>query len=147
MTDERILIAEDEAITGLHLTRVLEDYGFSVIGVVRSGEEAVRRASQDSPDLVLMDVVLKGTLGGVAAASEIHRRYGIPTVFITAFTPNELLQHGDIAETFDYVSKPIDFEELRRKLRTMLDRSTGAGAGRGSTSESNSPSRDNQQQE
>ena len=122
MNTERVLVAEDEAITGLYLSRVLTESGFDVIDIVSTAEEVVLRAVRDRPDLILMDILLKGTMSGTDAAMEIHSRYGIPILYVSAFTSEGLLQRNEVDGAFDYIPKPIDVETLLKKLRRLLDR-------------------------
>ena len=81
----RILIVEDESITSYHLQTSLVRLGYDARWVVTSGEDAVAKAEQIRPDLVLMDIMLNGPIDGIEAAERIRSRFRIPTVFLTAY--------------------------------------------------------------
>ncbi len=112
-----ILIVEDEAIVAEDIRITLESFGYSVCGVVSSGEEAIIHAEADRPDLVLMDIMLKGEIDGVEAAGRIRTRLQIPVVYLTAYTDDKTLERAKITEPFGYIIKP--FEE--RELHTIIE--------------------------
>ena len=82
----RILIVEDERIVARDLSDSLEGLGYEVAGIVSSGEEAIEMTGEQLPDLVLMDIILRGNLDGISASREIRERYDIPVVYLTAHT-------------------------------------------------------------
>ena len=117
MSDDRILIVEDERIIALDLKRRLERFGYSVVGLASEANEAIAMAGREMPDLVLMDIMLSGDADGVSAATEIRRLYRIPVVFLTAYADEATIQRAKIAEPLGYVLKP--FKE--RELHTTID--------------------------
>ncbi|MBU4287766.1 MAG: response regulator, partial [Proteobacteria bacterium] len=80
MSDTRILVVEDEGIIAKDIKNILSFLGYSVIGIASSGEEAIEKAMEMHPDLVLMDIVLEGDMDGVKAAEHIRDRFDIPVV-------------------------------------------------------------------
>ncbi|MBW6510864.1 MAG: response regulator [Desulfuromonadaceae bacterium] len=111
MSKGRILVVEDERIVAMDICETLENYGFSVTGCVTSGEEAIRVATREKPDLVLMDIRLGGKIDGLEAAREIQRQKWTPIVFLTAFGEQELVDQAIGIDAFGYILKP--FEEKR----------------------------------
>ena len=76
MGNERIMIVEDESIVAMGIKHKLEDLGYKVVGIVATGEKAVETALETKPDIILMDIVLKGDMDGIEAAQQIHRYPG-----------------------------------------------------------------------
>ena len=103
----RILIVEDEPVVATDLQISLEGLGFQVAGIVDAGPEAVQAAERSLPDVVLMDVGLKGSMDGIAAAGEIRERWNIPVVFLTANTNEETLARASTTGAYGYLLKPF----------------------------------------
>lgn len=113
----RILVVEDGLIMARDIERRLMTMGYQVGGVATTGEDAVKKAIDCSPDLILMDVHLKGEIDGIQAAAQIRARADIPIVYVTAYSDEATLRRARMTEPFGYVLKP--FEE--RELRTMIE--------------------------
>jgi PAS domain S-box-containing protein len=123
-TPIRILIVEDEFVVAADLKIRLENLGYTVTGQVVSGEQALERITQqDRPDLVLMDIYLKGEKDGIQTAEEIKDQFEIPVVFVSAFADQELLGRAKVAEPFGYVIKPFAMNELRVAVEMALCKS------------------------
>jgi CheY-like chemotaxis protein len=120
MSRTRILVAEDETIVALDIKSCLEDLGYEVLGVTDRADEALKLAAAARPDLVLMDIRLKGEMDGIAAAEQIRRRWGIPIVFLTAFSEENTLQRAKAAEPLGYIIKPFDDRELQAVIAKAL---------------------------
>jgi len=118
----KILIVEDEGIEALDTQQRLTRLGYSVPDIAFTGEEAVRLAESISPDLVLMDIMLRGQMGGIEAAQEIRTRFGIPVVYVTAYSDEDTLARAKIAEPHGYIVKPYDERELRVAIEVALYR-------------------------
>jgi len=86
MNYTNVLIVEDEAVIAADVRLMVEDMGFTALGIASSGEEGLRKAEALRPDLVLMDIKIKGDMDGVIAAGEIFRRFRIPVVYMTAYS-------------------------------------------------------------
>ena len=123
MAHAGILIVEDELITAADLEDTLVRLGYHVAGTASSGKEAIRRAEQARPDLILMDIRLKGPMDGTQAADEIHRRLGIPVVYLTAHADKETLSRAKLAEPLGYVVKPFQERELQAAIEIALHKS------------------------
>jgi len=120
MEKPRILVVEDEFIVAFELRTALEEMGYSVCGVVSSGEEAIEVAERERPDCVLMDVSVKGPVDGVEAALRIRSRLGIPTAFLTGYPVEEVMSRARDAEPYGCFVKPLDYEELESFLQTFF---------------------------
>ncbi|MEN8264798.1 MAG: response regulator [Nitrospirota bacterium] len=110
---KRIMIVEDEAITAMRIQNSLEDMGHIVTSTEFSGKDAIKKAEENRPDLVLMDIVLHGEMDGIEAAGEIRSKYDIPVIYLTAYQDTEILERLKQTEPFGYIAKPFDEEELR----------------------------------
>jgi CheY-like chemotaxis protein len=120
-TPLRILMAEDERIIGADLRRCLRRMGHTVVGIVASGEEAIAHAHRCQPDLVLMDIRLRGPLDGVEAAEHIRTQLDIPVVFMTAYTTVQTLQRVWRTRPAGYLSKPFDESQLCQALQQAVE--------------------------
>ncbi len=116
----RILVVEDEIIVAENLRLRLNDMGYAVPAVVISGEAAILKAKETEPDLVLMDIQLKGEMDGIEAAEQIHTRYKIPIVYLTAYADQETLDRAKVSEPFGYMIKPFEATELYTTIEMAL---------------------------
>ena len=91
-----------------------------VPAIVSSGEEAIKEAEKFTPDLVLMDVVLKGEIDGIEAADQIHARFNVPIVYATAYADEGLMERAKITEPFGYITKPFEVVELHTAIEMAL---------------------------
>lgn len=107
-----ILIVEDEAITALDIKRKLEYWGYNVLEIAHKGSEAIKLALKLKPDLVLMDIILKGELDGIETASEIKKKCDIPVIYLTAHSEEKIMERAKYTEPYGYLIKPIDDKEL-----------------------------------
>jgi len=114
------MIVEDEIVIAMELQKKLKNLGYTVIGVVSSGEEAVESAAAAKPDLVLMDIKLAGEMDGIEAARRIHEQFDIPIVYLTAHTDEKTLQRAKLAQPFGYLVKPFSEVELRTTIEVSL---------------------------
>jgi PAS domain S-box-containing protein len=120
MLPTQILVVEDENIVATSIRMELASMGYDVPAIASSGEEAVRLAGEIQPDLVLMDIVLKGDMDGVEASEEIRDRFDIPVVFLTAYADDPTLRRAKITEPYGYLLKPYEERELRTTIETAL---------------------------
>ncbi len=122
MEKARILIVEDESIVARDVEYMLKSIGYDVPAVTASGEKAIEKAAETSPDLVLMDIMLKGDMDGVEAAKQIHSRFHIPVIYVTAYADENTLQRAKVTEPFGYIIKPFHERELRTTIEMALYR-------------------------
>ncbi|MBC7185638.1 MAG: response regulator [Calditrichaeota bacterium] len=118
----RILIVEDEAIVARDVEGMLRDLGYQVVGIAATGEQAIDKAKATQPDLVLMDIKLRGAIDGVQAAEEIVTSVGVPVIFVTANSDDLTLQRAKITTPFGYVLKPFEPRELHIAIEIALYR-------------------------
>jgi two-component system cell cycle sensor histidine kinase/response regulator CckA len=118
--NERILIVEDEAILALDLEQRLTGMGFVVVDTASTGADAIEMAGRHRPDLVLMDIRLRGEMDGTEAAREIRSRFGLPVIFVTAFSDAVTVGRAKLAEPFGYVLKPFENREISLAIELAL---------------------------
>ncbi len=112
-----ILIVEDEGLVSLEIEENIERMGHTVLGILNTGEEAVAAARDLHPDLILMDIRLKGDMDGIEAASAIRKDADIPIIFLTAYSGDEILRRASVTEPYGYLLKPIQEQQLESALR------------------------------
>ncbi len=120
MTRPQIMVVEDESIVAEDMKAMLEGFGYAVPAVAFSGEEAVKKALDTQPDLVLMDIVLKGQMSGVEAVEHIRSRCNIPVVYVTAYADEKTVRRAKVTEPFGYLLKPFDARELQTTIEIAL---------------------------
>lgn len=117
----RILVVEDENIIAMDIRHTLKGFGYEVCGVVSSGEESIERAFQNHPDLVLMDIKLRGTIDGICAAKKIQSQMNVPVIYLTAYGDESTLNRVDKTKPYGYIHKPFHESELRFKIESALN--------------------------
>ena len=122
MVEGRILVVEDEHIVAMGIKKMVKSLGYTVTGVASSGEDAISKAESTFPDVVLMDIMLKGDMDGVEAAGEIRERFDIPVVYLTAYSDNKILERAKKTEPFGYIVKPFDEKDLHSSIEIALHR-------------------------
>ncbi len=121
MVKGKIIVVEDESIIALDIENMLKKYGYAVPAVLNSGEEAVKKSEEIHPDLVLMDINLKGKIDGVTAAEIIHHQLNIPVIYLTAYSDHETLIRAMKTRPYGYIPKPIDRMELHTLIVLTLN--------------------------
>ena len=114
------MIVEDDGIVAVELKSCVMQSGYTVIACVNSAEKALELMEQKPPDLVLMDIVLKGQMDGIAAAALIRSRWGIPVVFITAYSDLERVKRANLVNPFGYLLKPFQDNEVKVNIKIAL---------------------------
>jgi PAS domain S-box-containing protein len=120
MPATRILIVEDEMLIARELESRLTGLGYEVVDIASSGREAINLVEQGQPHLVLMDIVLKGDMDGIEAATQIRRRWSLPVIYLTAYTDDNTLKRARVTEPFGYIVKPFSERELRANIEMAL---------------------------
>lgn len=121
-TQKKILVVEDDAIVALDVQEALRAIGYTIVGHAMTAQDAIGLAVETRPDLVLMDIVLKGPQDGIFAATEIHNTTKIPVVFLSGLGDESTLQRAKIANPYAYLLKPFDTDELRLTVEIALHR-------------------------
>jgi len=122
MEGSRVLVVEDEGIVAMDLERLLGRLGYVVPAVVADGEGAVAKTEALRPDVVLMDIMLKGQVDGVQAAEAIRERFNTPVVFLTAYGDEATVRRAKAAGPFGYVLKPFEERQLEIAIEMALQR-------------------------
>lgn len=120
MDKVKILVVEDEFVTGLEIRARLEDLGYEVLDILDTGEEAVEKAGVMHPDIMIMDITLKGVMTGIEAADLIRRQYRIPIIYLTAHSDEATVQKAVHSEPFGYLIKPLEERALHTTIRMAL---------------------------
>lgn len=120
MASSKILIVEDEAITGHHLQNSLVKLGYTVLDVCPTGEEAFELVKKTPPDLVLMDIHLAGDWDGIQTSEKIRQTIDIPVVYLTAYADPQTLERAKITGPFGYLLKPFDERTLPTTVEMAL---------------------------
>ena len=122
MAKANVLVVEDERIIALELKDILKNLGHDVITIVSSGEEAVAKAGELEPDLILMDIMLQGEMDGIEAAAQIIKYFDIPIIYLTAYSGDELLARARQTEFYGYLIKPFCDRELDIAIQMALNK-------------------------
>lgn len=120
MAKIKILVVEDESIVAKDIQNSLKKLGYLVPNTVNSGEKAIEEIEDNRPDLVLMDIMLKGFMTGIDAANVIKERFGIPVIFLTAYADDNTLSKAKITEPYGYIIKPFKEKELQTTIEMAL---------------------------
>lgn len=118
----KILIVEDEMIIGANISLQLSKLGYEVTGIISKGEEALNHVKQNQPDIVLMDIQLKGKMDGVETAQVIQREYPLPIIYLTANTDDEHFNRAKATNPSAFISKPFKKLDLQHAIELTIDR-------------------------
>lgn len=116
----KILIVEDEAITAMDLKNTLSMLDFEVVGIASRGNEAIQKIEEFKPDLILMDIVLKGDMDGIETSEIIKKRFNIPIVYLTAHSDDRTFQRAKLTEPYGFIIKPINHDGLKSTIEIAL---------------------------
>lgn len=130
MVSGDILIVEDERIIAHDLKKDLENFGYSVCGIASSGRDAITLAEDAHPDLVLMDINIKGNIDGVQVAKVMKNRFNLPVIFLTGYADEATLERVKEVGPAGYLVKPFKQREIRAAIEIALERRTGGAAGK-----------------
>jgi len=117
-----ILIVEDEQIVALDISRTLEKMDYNVLPPLATGEEAIEFLKNNRPDLILLDIKLKGHIDGIETAVEINSRYKIPFIFLSTFSDEVTLSRAKITEPYGYITKSSHKNDLHSMIEMALYR-------------------------
>lgn len=122
MAKTKILIVEDENIVAKDLESILQDLGYKVIGIVSNAIDAITMTALHKPNLVLMDIMIKGKTSGIEAAKEIKTKYDIPVVFLTAYADDKTIDNAKDAFPYGYIIKPFKEKELETTIEMAINK-------------------------
>jgi CheY-like chemotaxis protein len=115
-----IMVVEDEGVVSIDIRNMLQKAGYSVAAVAFEGKEAIMKAERSNPDLILMDIGLKGEMDGIETAKKIRDRFRIPIVFLTGFADDNTMAKAKEADPSGFIIKPINEGELNKILDDIL---------------------------
>ena len=120
MNKAKILIVEDEGLTAFALQRKLRKWGYEVPTFTVSGKDAIQKVNKLKPDLILLDINLKGELDGLEAAEEIIKHQNIPIIFTTAYDDEQMSNRAYRIGASGYITKPYEEKELKQNIQNVL---------------------------
>jgi PAS domain S-box-containing protein len=120
MNTSNIIVVEDEILVADELKLRIENFGHSVPHVLASGEKAIEAIKECTPDLVIMDIMLKGKLDGIQTAEIIHHKYNIPVIYLTAYSDKKTLDRANVTTPYGYIVKPSNEKDLFNAIEMTL---------------------------
>lgn len=118
----KILIVEDEGIVAFNLQQRLQHMGYHITGLAESGQEGLALVSRERPDLVLMDIHIKGEMDGIELASTLNRDFDLPIIYLTAYSEDTTLERARRTRPYGYLIKPFSERELHATVQMALER-------------------------
>lgn len=123
MQNAKILIVEDERITALAIKQKLERLGYVVLATESCGIDAVKKAGELEPDLILMDIILKGKIDGIQVANKINQHFNIPIIYLTAHFEDDIIERAKLTKHYGYIGKPFSDGDLKSSIEIALHKS------------------------
>ncbi len=120
MTKANVLVVEDEFIVSKDIQSSLKKLGYNVIGAAPSGEKALELLAENTPDIVLMDIMLKGEMNGIETAEIVRNQYAIPVIYLTAYADESTLSKAKVTEPYGYILKPFKEIDLHTSIEMAL---------------------------
>ena len=120
MDDSKILIVEDEYIVAADLKQRLEDMGHEIVGIEEEGLAAIQKTAETKPDLILMDIKLKGEIDGIETAKQIQAIYDIPFIYLSGNIDINTLERAKITGPSGYIIKPFMDKKIEKTLEMVL---------------------------
>ena len=122
MSKVQIMIVEDDMIIAADISMQLVQLGYEVTGILPRGEDALQQLESAQPDIILMDINLKGELDGVETAQEIYDRYQLPLIYLTANADDATFQRARSTKPYAFISKPFEQSDLQRSIELVISR-------------------------
>ncbi len=122
MQPKKVLIVEDEGVVALSLKIMLKKIGYEVAGIAITGEEAIAMAKEHLPDVILMDIHLKGDMDGIQATKEINKITDIPVIYLTAYADDDTVKRALKTESASYLVKPFNPREVYSNIEFAVHR-------------------------
>ncbi len=120
MSKINILVVEDESIVSKDIQHSLNKLGYNVVGAASTGEKALELARSERPDIVLMDIMLKGQMNGIETAEIIRSEMSIPVLFLTAYADESTLSKAKVTEPYGYIIKPFKEIDLHTSIEMAI---------------------------
>lgn len=120
MSRINVLVVEDESIVSKDIQHSLKKLGYNVVGASPTAEKAIELAGSEHPDIILMDIMLKGEMNGIEAAQIIREKHAIPIIFLTAYADESTLSKAKVTEPYGYVLKPFKEIDLHTTIEMAI---------------------------
>jgi CheY-like chemotaxis protein len=118
--NSKILIVEDDNLIAKDLEELLKGLDYNTLGIVSNGKDAIKITEEKKPDLILMDIVLKGELDGIQTAQIIKENYNTPFIYLTAYYDKEVLKIAQKTQPAAYITKPYEEKELQTAIQLAI---------------------------
>lgn len=116
----KILIVEDERMIAEDIKLTLVHFNYKVIGIMATGEDALKKLEKSSPDLILMDIMLKGKLNGIETSMQINKKYDIPIIFVTAYADDKTINQATSVSPYGFILKPFNSKEIHAVIEMTM---------------------------
>ena len=120
MAQTNVLVVEDESIGSKDIQHSLKKRGYNVVGAAATGEQAVKLSVDTQPDIILMDIMLKGEMNGIEAATQIRQETNIPVIFLTAYADESTLSKAKVTQPYGYIIKPFKEIDIHTSIEMAL---------------------------
>lgn len=120
MPKTNVLVVEDESIVSKDIQHSLKKLGYNVVGAASTGERAFELAASEKPDIILMDIMLKGDINGIEVASRVKEELQIPVIYLTAYADESTLEKAKVTEPYGYIIKPFKEVDLHTSIEMAL---------------------------
>lgn len=120
MSKINVFVVEDESIVSKDIQHSLKRIGYNVVGSASTGDKAIELITSEQPDIVLMDIMLKGSMNGIEAAEIVKRQMAIPVIFLTAYADESTLSKAKISEPYGYILKPFKEIDLQTSIEMAI---------------------------
>jgi DNA-binding LytR/AlgR family response regulator len=120
MAQINVLVVEDEIIVSKDIQNSLKRLGYTIVGSAASGEKAIEAALKENPDIILMDIMLKGEMNGIEAAEKIKEKLNVPIIFLTAYAEDATLSKAKMVEPYGYILKPFKEIDLKTAIEVAV---------------------------
>lgn len=116
MSDYKVLVVEDELLVAADIEESLEILGYRVVGTVATGKDAIESVEKNLPDIILMDIMLKGDMSGIEAANIIRKKHDVPIIYLTANADLGTIEKAKISLPYGYIIKPFTEKDLQTNI-------------------------------
>ena len=116
MSDYKVLVVEDELLVAADIEESLEILGYKVVGTVATGKAAIESVDKHLPDIILMDIMLKGDMTGIEAANIIRKKHDVPIIYLTANADLATIEKAKISLPYGYIIKPFTEKDLQTNI-------------------------------
>ncbi len=120
MQQKKVLIVEDEGVVALSLQSILTKMGYTVVGNAITGDEAIALARDHRPDVILMDIHIKGSLDGIQTTEKINEFSDVPVIYLTAYADDETVSRAIKTRSHSYLVKPVNQRELYSNIEFAI---------------------------